>query len=299
MIEQELAQKRIDPRERFPTLLGSIEDVRPGARAVVEQRRAQLPILRIPPGAYPFQRRVWGVELPFGWRRTPERILLFDPNMITVIETDLSGQTTVTDIPLAALIEIHQVAILLYSYLELIWVDGAHIETKRLEYNSVGEHFIEERIGRVRALHPPCLPPAAAQDRETTMAPLPYKFRNYLRSSLLDDEHLITAVFQPAMRRSAGRLRPYVAPNRALGVTERCLIVIEDRRHGRLSETDYAILHYFYPLSYLQNITFETAPDVGWLRLQQGTVGGVQQTDIPLMPDQLDVLRGVLSVSRA
>jgi hypothetical protein len=284
-----------DPRQRFPTPVRSLDDLPPDVRAVVQPRRAQPSILRIPPGTYPIRRAVWGIELPFGWRRTPERFLLFGDDAITVIEPD---SMTVTDIPLASLIEIRHVAVLLYAYLELVWVDGMHIEVKKIEYNSVGQHWIEREIDRIRALHPPCLSLAAPQDCEAILAPLPFKFRNYLRSSLLDSEHLLAAVYQPAIRRSAKPFHAYIAPNRAIGVTERCLIVIEDRKHQRFSEADYAILQYFYPLTHLQNIAVETTPDVGWLRLQHGAAGVIRQTDIPLMPDQLDVMRGVLSVRR-
>ncbi len=222
--------------------------------------------------------------------------MLFDQDAITIIESD---PMSVTDVPLASLIEIHHVAILLYSYLELVWVEGSHVEVKKIEYNSVGQYLIEREIDRVRALHPPCLSPAAAQDRQAILAPLPLKFRNYLRSSLLNDEHLLAAVYQPAIRQAAGPFRPYISPNRALGVTERCLILIEDRKHQRFSEADYAILQYFYPFSHIQHIAIETTPDVGSLQLQHRAAGVFQQTDIPLMPDQLDVLRGVLSISRA
>jgi hypothetical protein len=301
-MKQELPQRRSDmddPRQRFPMPVRSLDDLPPGARAIVQQRRTPPSMLRIPPGAYPFRRAVWGVELPFGWRRTPERILLFDQEMITVIEVDPQGNTTTTEIPLASLIKIHHAAILLYSYLELVWVEGPHVEVKKIEYNSVGQHLIEREIDRVRALHPPCLPPALAGERETILAPLPLKFRNYMRSSLLNDEHLLAAVFQPAIRQATGPFHPYIAPNRAVGVTERCVIVIEDRQHQRFSETDYAILQHFYPLSHIHHIAFETRPDVSWLRLQHGPAGIAQQTDIPLLPDPLDVLRSVLSVSRA
>lgn len=301
MLKQELAQRRIDPRQRFPMPVRGMDDLLPGVRAIVEQRRAQPSILRIPPGAYPIRRAVWGLELPFGWRRTPERFLLFDQDAITVIEIDPSGNPITTDIPLMSLFKVHHVAILLYAYLELVWVEGSHVEVKQIEYNSVGQHLIEREIDRVRALHPPCFSPDTipAQNRETILAPLPFKFRNYMRSSLLNDEHLLAAVFQPAIRRGPGRLRPYLTPNRAIGVTERCLIVIEDRQHQRFSEADYAILRYFYPLSHIQNIAFETLPDVSWLRLQHSAMGVSQQTDIPLLPDPLNALRGVLSISRA
>jgi hypothetical protein len=302
MIKTASAQARLDPRDprqRFPVPIHAMDDLPPGVRDLVQPRRTPPAILRIPPGAYPIRRTVWGIELPFGWRRTPERFLLFDQETITIVESDPLGNITATDIPLAALIEIRHVAVLLYAYLELVWVDGGHIEVKKVEYNSVGQYLLEREIDRVRALHPPCLSPAPAQDREAILAPLPFKFRNYLRGSLLSDEQLLAAVFQPAIRRAVGPLHTYIAPNRALGVTERCLIVIEDRQHQRYSEADYAILQYFYPLSHLQNITVDTTPEVGWLRLQHGAAGSVQQTDIPLMPEPLDVLTGVLRVSRA
>ncbi len=76
------------------------------------------------------------------------------------------GNPITTDIPLMSLFKVHHVAILLYAYLELVWVEGSHVEVKKIEYNSVGQHLIEREIDRVRALHPPCLSPDAIPGAE-------------------------------------------------------------------------------------------------------------------------------------
>lgn len=294
MIQTEAARNRLDPRDirrRFVMPVRASEDLPPAVRSIVQSFNPPPSILRIPSGAYPIPRRIWRINLPFGWRFTPERFVLFNPDKITIIETD---SMTLTDIPLTALSGIHHRVILLYAYLELTWEDGAQTRTKRMEYNSVGQFLIDREVNRIRALHPPCLAPDEVPDRAALLASLPFKFRNYLRDSLLPDEHLIAAVFQPAIWQGSGLFRAPIAPNRTLGITERWLIVLEDEQHLRRVETNYAILHYFYPLSQLRHVSAELTPEIGYLHLQFGTADPV---DIPLDPDSLDLLRDALQLA--
>jgi hypothetical protein len=295
-MQQEFLQHQAamnEPRERFPTLVRSVEGLSlPLRAAVLPYQSGASYIIRIPPGRYPFQRTMWRFVLPFGWRRTPERIMVFDPDAITIIESDPAGDVTTTSVPRAALLKIHVVVVLLYSYIELVWVDGDHVETRKIEYNTVGQTLIERGIDRLRAAYPPCLPPAPAKAREDLLAPLPFKFRHYLRSSLLPNEQLRAAVYQPVIRQ--GLLRLDISPNRAVGITARHMILIEDRRDSFSTNVDYAIFQYFYPLGHIQHMAIDAMPDVSWLRLQHGRAGVTQATDIALLPANADVLWAVL-----
>jgi hypothetical protein len=297
-MKQAFFQKRAamnEPRQRFPTLVHSVEELPPSLQEMVlPYQSGETPIVRIPPGHYPFPRTLWRFLLPFGWRRTPERIMVFEPETITVIESDPDGPVTATSIPRAFLLKIHLVVVLLYSYIELVWVDGDHVETKKIEYNTVGEALIRRGMDRLRAACPPCLPPAETRAREELLAPLPIKFRHYLRSSLLPDEQLYAAVYQPVIRQGSGPFRPRLSPNRAVGITERCMIVIEDRHDSASSDVDYAIYQYFYPFSHIQHVAVETLPDVTWLKLQHGSGEVTQETDLALLPANAEALWTVL-----
>ncbi|RPI96679.1 MAG: hypothetical protein EHM39_10630 [Chloroflexi bacterium] len=291
-----------DPRRRFPIPISAVDDLLPPVRAaLIQPASTSQRIIRIPPGAYPIRRSAWLFELSFGWRRTPERFLGFGDDCLTIAEINDDGKVSAAQIPLACLLEIHMETVLLYSSLEFVWMQGKHIETKKIEYNTVGETLIRRQIDRTRAACPTMLAPIPVPPREETLAPLPLKFRNYLRSCLLPGEPLHAAVFQPAIRQTAGTFRPYISPNRAIGITERFVILVEDRqvlrRGERSAERDYAMIEHFYPLQHIEHITLDTTPDVSWLRLhyaQHVQHGGGADVGIPLLPAHAGLLLDAL-----
>jgi hypothetical protein len=187
--------------------------------------------------------------------------------------------------------------VLLYAFIEFVWVD-AWIETKRIEYNSVGSTLIQRAVSQVRATFPPRLPPVSRLQPEISLAELPLKFRNYLRRSLIPAERLLAAMYQPAIRRQTGRLHPFLSPNRAIAVTDQCLISIEDQRHrprwmDRV-DRDYAVVRRFYPLSRVERLSFDPAPEAHWLNVRLGIGGVTRETAIPLAPAGAEALRAVL-----
>ena len=286
---------RREPRQLFPTLVTSVGKLSaPLQEAVQPHCSSTSHIVRIPPGYYPF-RRTWGrIRGPFSWRQTPERIVVFEPDTITIIESNPAGLVTTTSVARTALLKIHVFVFLLYAYFELVWVDNDRIETRALEYNTVGEALILQGIDRLRTAYPPSLPPAPVEDRQALLARLPLKFRNYLRDSLLPDEQLYAAIFQPAIRQATGLMHPYLSPDRAVGITERQIILVENRRDRWSSDVGYSTFCCFYPLAHIQHITIEATPDVSWLRLLHGCGSVTQATDIALLPTNAGALEAIL-----
>ncbi|MBZ0321424.1 MAG: hypothetical protein K8L91_33740 [Anaerolineae bacterium] len=284
-----------EPRQQFPTLVTSVAKLSAPLQEAIRPHCSDTShIVRIPSG-YNTSRRMWGgVRLPFRWRQTPERILIFDPDTIRIIESHPAGRVTTTAVPRTALLKIHVYVLLLYSYLELVWVDSDHLETGTFEYNTVGEALILQGIDRLRAAYPPCLPPPVVEERAEVLARLPLKFRNYLRDSLLPGEQLYAAVFQPAIRQASGFVRPYLSPDRAVGITERQLILVENRRDRFFSEANYSTYCCFYPLAHIQHMTLEVTDKVTWLKLQHGCGSVTQATDIALSSPHAEALWAVL-----
>jgi hypothetical protein len=287
-------------RPQFPAEVRSVGDLPEPVGEAIRRRQPEHSIrhiIKIPSHEYPVRRSTWRLELPFGWRKTPERTLAFGDREITAVEVDYHGILTVTPIPLDSLVEIHLVEVLLYAFIEFIWAD-AWIETKQIEYNSVGSRLIQRAVDGIRAAFAPCLPPAARSQPEISLAELPLKFRNYLRSSLIPEEQLLAVTYQPAIRRKAGRLYPFLSPNRAIAITERCLISVEDQRHRKRwldgVDTDYSVVRRFYPLSRVERLSIDPKPDAHWLNLQVGIAGVTHNTSIPLAPAGAQALRGVL-----
>ena len=288
-------------RAQFPVDVRSVSEL---PEPVGEALRSRQPdqsirrIIKIPAHEYPVRRTTWRIELPFGWRTTPDRTLAFGDREITVVEVDQHGLLTVTPIPLDALVEIHVMEVLLYAFIEFIWAGSAGVETKRAEYNSVGSTLIQRAVDQVRATFPPCLPPVARVQSGISLAELPLKFRNHLRRSLIPSEQLLAVTYQPAIRRQRVRLHPYLSPNRAVAVTERCLIFVEDQRHRRRwldsVDTDYSVVRRFFPLSHVQRLSFDPASEVHWLNLQVGISDITHTAAIPLAPAGAEALRAVL-----
>lgn len=273
-------------RKRFPTDVSSVDDLPGPVQAAVRQSqpdRLIRQIINIPAHDYLIQRHLWWFSLPFGWRRTPERVLVFGEDRITVVEPDKQGVPTPITIPLAALIELRLFRVLLYSYVEFTWAEGAHAQSMRIEFNAVGDRLIQKGIDRIRA----ALPPLAEPDTppEFRLTGFPFKFRSYLRDSVLPGEAVLAVAYQPAIRQGTGRFSPYLSPNRAVALTDRCLITIEDRYHTArfegVTEADYSMDRRFLPLRQVAQVVTEPAGDITWLKVRSSTD---YDMTIPLAP---------------
>jgi hypothetical protein len=74
------------------------------------------------------------------------------------------------------------------------------------------------------------------------------------------------------------------------------VIVVEDRHNRwRVALTEnYAILRDFYPLDWIQAITWDSRLEADWLRLRVGIEPGVCEPSWPLLPPCTDRLRPAL-----
>ncbi len=286
--------------ERFPRKVQALDELPgPVADAVLSQQPAESIrlIIVIPPGAYPVRRSIWGFELPFGWRRTPERTLVFGPDRFTLVEVAGGEPAAPVTVPLAALLELYHFQVLLYSWLELRWSEAGEVRAVRAEYNSVGTSLLWQGLSTIRDsfARQPLRGPAV---RPEDLAGFPFKFRSYTHASLMDGEPLAGAVFQPAIRPEGKRWGRYVAPNRVIALTDRNLILIEDQRHrlrwGDRGDADYAVIQRFFPLDRLQSA--ELVPDPAYdelvLRFEQG--GAIHEARIPLEAPQAARVRELL-----
>lgn len=282
----------IDRRlKTFPSIVKSVEDLPPTVNQIARQVQPAIrQIIKIPPHEYPVRRTAWRFELPFRWLHAPERYLVFGETQIVIIEVD-DGGTTSAEIPLRALIDIHLTGILLYASVELAWISGDHVETKKIEFNAVGSRLIEGAFQAARSM---LLNSAAHPDPqvESTLEALPLKFHNYLRSSKLPAEQFQAILYQPAIRQPKGLMRGLSSPNRALGLTGDWLIVVEDAQHHTRARqggvADYTMVRHFYPRAYLHLMALEPVPelpDLAWARLRIGTPQAYVENALPLLAD--------------
>jgi len=256
--------------------------------------RPQAPlILNIPSQEYPILRHNWRRVLPFGWRITPRRVVAFGADRLVVLTEIAGDQFSETVIPYPALLALRVTTVLLYGQLDLVWAGRDGAEHLTVEFNVAGRNLLYRGLDTVRQA---AAPPVAAPDSPPaarTLADLPLKFRNYARFSLLPGEVLLGAVYQDHIRRSEGWRHPQIAPNRAVAVTDRHVLMIED---GERMRADYAMIVSYIPRQHVQPIS--TAPgEEGALRLTLPLSYGAAShaCDLLLYEEQAHALAGLLA----
>jgi hypothetical protein len=280
--------------DHFLYRVESLDDLPEAVQAAIQQHQLSQSIqgiVVIPPQQYATRRASWLGDLPFGWRNTPRRTLVFGSEQLAVLAIDSRNRLTTTIIPLAALTEIELTLVLLYAYVQFTWASAGSIETIKIEFNSVGEPVIREQLASLRDKIIECSPhPRLKTDSRlrASIADLPLKFHNYLNLALLPREEVFASVYQPAMRRHTGWFRPLLSANRTVAVTTHHVLLVEDefRPHA-----DYSVITRFLPMHRIQRVIFEPTPDAIWMGLLLGTAEAMQPLSIPLEPEAATTLR--------
>lgn len=288
-------------RERFLSLIRSVNDL---AGPVAEAVRRHQPvdsirqIIRIPPGEYPIYRSIWRYSLPFGWRKTPERVLVFGREAFSVFDIDRGAVSTALSIPLTRLIDVHPFVLLLYSWLEMVWDDSGTVRRVKIEYNSVGDHHIWQGITTLRETFPRRAMPVPDPAPEQGVAQFPFKFRTYVFDSLMPGETLIAALYQPSITSKGSFFKPFISPNRVLALSDRNIFTIEDQRDrlrkGYVTEADYTVSRHFFPLNHLRSAQTESGAEADFLKLSFGVAGDSHEVVIPLLPPHAQQFHKVL-----
>ena len=285
--------------DRFLDIVDTPEQLPVALRDEFERQPAQ-PIHRIllcPPQEFPVRRVGWLGDLPFGWRLTPQRVLVFGDYHITVISREASGNPTTINIPLDALLCIELATVLLRAHVRFTWACGSEVETLHVDFNSVGELKMRRELDYVRAVMAERARPAGIISAAASYEHLPLKYRNYLRYSLISDERVAAVVYQPAIRHPRSPLRWYLSPNRAIALTDQHLILIEDER--RSPQPDYAVITRFIPLGRIRAVHVEQSGELDWLHVELGfnTVAR-HDLSIPLVSAEAARLEEALQAAR-
>jgi hypothetical protein len=172
------------------------------------------------------------------WEYVPERALVFvEGGLLYLAAAGPGAPARIARIDASALLRLRSSILLLYGLLEFKADCGGAAGEVRLEYNTVVWHWLNEPLARYVASA--CPAPATALDpgaaraaNEPALAALPFKFANGLRYySLAPGERVVAATFQPAIWRKGKHLvRRQVTPNTLLALTDRKLVLIEEKR---------------------------------------------------------------------
>jgi hypothetical protein len=280
--------------DRFLEVVDSAEQL-PAVYRDEFRRLAEQPIHRIilcPPQEFPVRRIGWLGDLPFGWRLTPQRVLVFGDCHITVMTLESQGMVSAIHIPLEALVCIELATVLLRAHVRFAWARGNQIDTLQIDFNAVGELKMRRELDYVRCIMAARSSRAGVAGAGAACEHLPLKYYNYLKFSLIPGEQVTAVVFQPAIRHSRSLLRTYLSPNRAVALTNQAVIVVEDER--RSPQPDYAVITRFLPLGHICTATVEVKDDVGWLCLELGTQTAHTDLSFPLLPGEAVRLRAAL-----
>jgi hypothetical protein len=206
-----------------------------------------------------------------------------------VLSIDGEERVTTTVIPFEALIYIDLCTVLLRAHVQFAWLRGEHIERLKIEFNSVGEARMNKNLKHIRS----AIGAQATNLPEVSTADLPLKYRNYLNGSLLPAERFIAVVYQTAIRSARSWLPSFLAPNRAIAVTDRCVMLLEDER--RAVQPDYAAIRRFVPFNRIQCITFENGVEAVWVSITSGMDTATEDTRFPLLLAEAAALHDSLS----
>ncbi len=251
------------PRDHFarriPALDGLSEPVRTLLLQSLLPEERLLWMVELPPqGILRRARRAGGLGKIWPmWELTPGWLVALTNNRLLLIPTTiLDGNTRIIAIPVEDILYLEQGMILLFSWIEVHWVEGGAAHEETLYYDSASEDDVLPLIQRLRcsiARSPPF-----ASEWVNTQQPglplLPLKFRNMIpRYGLLNGEHICRAVYRPAQWRSLlGLARVMTSPRLVVLTTDAYLLLAAEDRST--TEMSYGLILTFLPVQFIQSI---------------------------------------------
>lgn len=266
-------------RDHFPYLVEQVTSLPADTQQILTSHLPDRPLLVIPPFQH-FGRQVrWPTpRRRFDWlfgsgrpSQSPEwTVALMADHLIAVARHGASVGPEVTVIPYDSMIAFEWGAILLYSWIEIVWTDPG-IRRTRIEYNTVGEPLLRpvlETLQRaVGARHR--LPSVAGQSVD--IEPLfrqSMKFYNMLTlHALLPDERVCTYCFEPAHR--SRWLWQRGREGLLWAVTDQHGLLIREPRESH----SYGVIYTFCPRGEIRQAQLMDAEDNVELRLRVGAPG--------------------------
>lgn len=275
-------------REQFPRRVHTIDELPEAVYGVLEQHHATHDLTKlivIPPQQHLIPRTSWRRVLPFGWRWTPHRTLVFEDQQVLIIEGTRADAINTISIPILDLIALQVDVVLLYSYFALRWTTDQQIEHCKIEFNAVELRLFEPKLRQLQqiiaqtSLSHHHAPPPPVSTRH-----FPLKYHNYGRISLLDGEEIRFARYHPPLRQPGKHFRPFISPNRAILLTEQHLIVLEDElpHISHMGGSNYRINRVFYPRSKVLSARAETHSELDWLCVTVGTPDANEEVQFAL-----------------
>ncbi len=269
-----------------PSLVDSYDDLpNPVAEALNQHQIVPQTIIKLPP--HPFlDRRKQRIPSPgLRWCTTPNRVLIFEVDALTIAEWDDDINTQITQIPLVDTIEFKLESKLLHAWLGLMWQINGSIGQTDVEFNSVGMELIQPCLDilRQQACNPTTEPVPALDKRA-----LPLKFRNYIQISLLPGEEPLLLHYEPAIYAPTWYGQTALTPNRLLALTPHHLIIVEDGAHEH--RLPYRICRRYIPRVHVHRVQAKFDTQQASLLIEVGHVPEPYQVSIEIRQDVVGTL---------
>lgn len=279
-------------RRQFAYRVASLDDLDPivctGLREHIQSGEHIQQIILVPRQRSPGARSGIGSRLNFlvRWGMSPDYVLVSTQERLIIATIHKpSEKPVITSLCLADILSVELGAVLLFAWVEWIWINQGVVDRLRIYYNSARQYLFQELltdICRVRIAQAGLSTLPAGRNLELLMD-LPYKFKNIIANVLLlPDEQLRCLVFRPATwSKRLKYFRIMEAPNLALILTNYHLLVM--REDFGEAGSRYGVIFQVYPLDSIGQATVERQQDAIWfnLTLQKGDIQEVVRLSFP------------------
>ena len=280
-------------RYPHPDFVDSLDKMPPSLSTIVEQA---LPAGRAIAGALLLPAEYYARKM-IVWEYVPERALVFlDRGVVYATAEGPDAPSSVMTVDAQALLYVRSSLLLLYGLLEFKADCGGEAELLRLEYNTVIWQALRGPLTSFIAAastYPSMQDPPDLAEVKAINAPmldaLPFKFANGLRYyALTPDERLRAAVFQTAIWEKRGILPRQVTPNTMFALTDRKLVIIEEKRasvwHRQSSQGEYGWIFTYIPLDRVVDIVVSSSAGRAELGLRLEWGGAKDERSFILAP---------------
>ncbi len=231
------------------------------------------------------RRSRFGFSLP--WQLSPDWLLALTLSRLLLVSISGEGaRPQVISIPLANILHLQSGVILLFSWLEITWIEHGEVHSQEVYFNAVCERFFDQLAMLIRSeIAPQPQPMPRLHSNQEILAPLPYKFKNLIPMRLLlPGEQIARVAFRPAAyARALGIFRQMVSAQLALTLTDRHLLLAEEE--VGVTEGSYGLISTFLPLRHICGASLERTGKQITLSLRLELQGSVKEMAIAFPTD--------------
>ena len=234
------------------------------------------------------------LPIPLPWVFTPDWILALTAQRLLLMQTSVPGkEPKVAAVPLENILFLRSGGILLFSWLEVHWVESGKLFQETIYFNTVCEPLFTRLTEMIRRSQVDSGEAPAARGLGA-LDPLPYKFMNLIPLRLLlPEEGVDRVLYRPAMWRQRLKFfRSMTAPRMALVRTQWQMVLAEEDLSGE--EGSYGLISTFLPLKQVRSLSYQLEKDHLLLVISLALLDARQEIQIPFPLDREEDLHSFI-----